>query len=289
MSADDKNTLDDLVNTPGGVNSVSAGGGIDVAGTSAVTVSHENTSSAASINNGPAEHIDALTVDTYGHVTAVSKQTMSASDIGAASTGELTTHKSSGDHDSRYYTEAEVDARLNVKLNTTNPDATGEYRIGGSRVLDKPSTILRGWVGATQAFGIGGSICELGGVAFEPGTFTVEAHETGALRELVYTTKASSERFKQDIAPSTLNGGECLKWNAERFRYIKDVEANGDRAATREWYIAERIFDASGERFIIRDREGRIQNTDDRAMIADMVLTIQQLEDRITKLEAKLS
>ena len=288
MSASDKANLDSVVSSPGGVQSIVAGNDIDVSGTSVVTVSHEDTSSASSINNGPAEHIDALTIDGNGHVTAITKQTMSASDIGAASTSDLNTHKTSGDHDGRYYTEAEVNSLLGFKLNVSNPDATGQYRISGTAVVERQGiyTALKSGTN-TVLFGDGTGLLQLGGVAYSaaPLAFDVQCIEDGVMREIYYTPVASSERYKQDIHLSPFTGGECLKWTIDEFRYIGDVEQLGDEAKVRHWVIAEKILEASGEAYIQRDNDGLVVNTDDRAMIADLILTVQQLEDRITQLE----
>jgi len=72
----------------------SAGGGIDLAGT---TFSHTDTSSQASVNNSAGTVIQGITLDTYGHITA----------IGSANL------------DSRYYTETETNSLLSAKLDSS--------------------------------------------------------------------------------------------------------------------------------------------------------------------------
>lgn len=51
-----------------------------------ISVSHADTSSASSINNSGATVIQDVTVDTYGHVTAMGSKTLNAGDVGALST-----------------------------------------------------------------------------------------------------------------------------------------------------------------------------------------------------------
>lgn len=54
-----------------GVTSIVAGGGIGVSGTTTVTVSHADTSSQTSVDNSNGTVIQDVTLDTYGHVTAL--------------------------------------------------------------------------------------------------------------------------------------------------------------------------------------------------------------------------
>lgn len=42
----------------------------------------------------------------------------------------MKTHKTSGDHDGRYYTESEVDKKLNLKANAATPTFTGIIKHG---------------------------------------------------------------------------------------------------------------------------------------------------------------
>jgi cytoskeletal protein CcmA (bactofilin family) len=62
------------------VATVAAGGGISVSGsgseTAAVTVSHADTSSQASVNNSGNTYIQDITLDTYGHITGISSATV---------------------------------------------------------------------------------------------------------------------------------------------------------------------------------------------------------------------
>ena len=68
----------------GDITGVTAGGGITGGGTSgAVTVSHADTSAQGSVNNSGATVIQDVTLDTYGHVTALGSKTLTAADVGA--------------------------------------------------------------------------------------------------------------------------------------------------------------------------------------------------------------
>lgn len=58
----------------------SAGGGLSLSGT---TFSHSDTSGQGSVNNSGATVIQDVTLDTYGHVTALGSKTITAADIGA--------------------------------------------------------------------------------------------------------------------------------------------------------------------------------------------------------------
>lgn len=84
----------------GDITGVTAGSGITGGGTSGtVTVSHADTSSQASVNNIGTTVIQDITLDTYGHVTALGSTTLS---IPAA------------------YTNSDVDAHLNTGTATTD-------------------------------------------------------------------------------------------------------------------------------------------------------------------------
>ena len=68
----------------GDITGVTAGTGLSGGGTSgAVTVSHADTSSQSSVNNSGATVIQDVTLDDYGHVTALGSATLTASTVGA--------------------------------------------------------------------------------------------------------------------------------------------------------------------------------------------------------------
>ena len=97
MSAADKTKLDGVASGATANQTITAGSGIDVtdgAG-AAPTVAHEDTSSQGSVNNSGATVIQDVTLDGFGHVTALGSKTLSAADVGAATSGH--------NHDSDYY------------------------------------------------------------------------------------------------------------------------------------------------------------------------------------------
>lgn len=84
MSAADKVKLNNIETGATTDQTITAGGGLTGGGSGNVTLSHANTSSAASKNNSGATVIQDVTVDTYGHVTAMGSKTLTYSDVGAA-------------------------------------------------------------------------------------------------------------------------------------------------------------------------------------------------------------
>jgi hypothetical protein len=263
--------------------------------------------------------MDGITFDGHGHVTGVSKQTMTPGDIGASPSGHdhagtyapashtssadhdsryaAASHTSSGDHDGRYYTEGEVNSLISGRLPINNPSFTGTLKYSSVDALNMGSGFLKLYYGAGNdvLWGDGYDELYLGGVQYAGGAFAVEADENGVMRRIKYDTIASARRFKTDIEPTPLTGGECLKWDGSRFKYINEVEKFGDDATPRDWYIAEDILDASGEAFVKRDIDGEVLNTRDRAMLLDVIITLQDaveeiglLKQRIEELESRV-
>jgi len=71
---------------------ITAGAGLVGGGTGDVTLAHEDTSAQASISNAPGTVIEDVTLDTYGHVTALGSRNLSPSDIGAAASAHSHGH-----------------------------------------------------------------------------------------------------------------------------------------------------------------------------------------------------
>ena len=77
----------------GTITTVTAGGGISGGGASGeVTIDHADTSAQASVNNSGSVYIQDITLDTYGHVTAIASTTVpssapSSSQVGSATSG----------------------------------------------------------------------------------------------------------------------------------------------------------------------------------------------------------
>ena len=198
----------------------------------------------------------------------------------------------SSDHHSRYTdTEARnTIAAQNIYAPKANPNFTTHIEIGGQKVVDRVGNFGQLWATDTLPVINGDGIDEFYGYGIPYGAsqYNLECDEGGGAQRVIrYNAKASTRRMKQDEAPSKLEGGECLGWDITEFRYIKEAELFGDEAKVHNWMIAEDMFDASGEDFIKRDAEGEVVDTHDRAIMADMILTIQALEKRIAELEAR--
>ncbi len=123
MSAADKTTLIGHNNKLNGIEAnakddqtITAGAGLTGGGTGDVTISHADTSSAASLASGSArQYIKGLTLDTYGHVTAWSigtEEDQTAAQIRA---------KVEAANDSNVFTDAD-----HTKLNAIEAGATGD-------------------------------------------------------------------------------------------------------------------------------------------------------------------
>jgi len=100
-----------------GVESLAADTGITVsAATGAVTVGHADTSTQASVNNSNGTVIQDVTLDTFGHITALGSVNL----------------------DSRYYTETESDGRFVLETgDTMTGDLTMSDGTGNARIIIK--------------------------------------------------------------------------------------------------------------------------------------------------------
>jgi len=192
---------------------------------------------------------------------------------------------SANQHHTKYTDAQAVAAGAATYLPITNPNVTGTVRMANLQTLVVSAGYVKLQYNGTDVVS-GDSVDELyiSGVPHSNVQYDLRATDPGGGgRRVYYYDDSSTERAKHDIEPSPLEGGECLKWDAYQFR--KDLE--GDDGPVHQWTIAERIQEISGDDFVVRDDEGLVQNTDDRAMMADMFLTIQYLERRITELEAR--
>lgn len=117
-----------------GTFTVTAGSGLTGGGTlgtanqtgnSSVTINHQDTSSAASIDLDPDETINAITIDTYGHITALTKQDIqSASEsqkglIEIATSGTAASEAETGTDDTRAMTPAATKDAINYRTGNT--------------------------------------------------------------------------------------------------------------------------------------------------------------------------
>lgn len=87
MTAADKSKLDGIEAAAKDDQTISAGAGITVTGAPNPTISHADTSSQASVANVAGTVVEDVTLDTYGHITAIGSRNLSPADIGAAAIG----------------------------------------------------------------------------------------------------------------------------------------------------------------------------------------------------------
>lgn len=127
----------------------------------------------------------------------------------------------------------------------------------------------------------------LHGVPYASQSFQLYATEVGAGRRVYYYDTASARRRKNDIVAAADDPQWMLGLTRTDFTYKSDP-----RKEPKRWYIAEDVYDlaaAAGldpERYVIRDSEGDIINTDDRAILSDAIAVLADLHDRVAALEA---
>ena len=93
---------------------------------------HPSISAASSINNSGATVIQDVTLDSNGHVTSLASKTLSASDVGAASSGH--THTSSSITDLEEYVEDQIGANIvaGSNVSVSYNDTTGQTTISAT-------------------------------------------------------------------------------------------------------------------------------------------------------------
>jgi len=183
--------------------------------------------------------------------------------------------------DNSTYLKLSTGGTVSGKVTVNSQVDADKFQINNVDVLEAAPGFTKLMNGASQIIsGDGVDELYLGGVPFAVGQYAVTCDESGANRRLYYENKASARQYKTDIEPSSMVGGECLAWEPTQFRYINE----GDDGPLLHWFIADDIEEMSGTHFV-KYKDGEVLNTDDRAMIADMVLTIQALNERIAELE----
>jgi len=114
----------------GDITGVTAGSGISGGGTSGtVTISHSDTSSQGSVNNSGATVIQDVTLDTYGHVTALGSHTLTLANLGytGATNANYITNNNQLTNGAGYTTYT-----ANQSLNTTNSPSFAGVNINGN-------------------------------------------------------------------------------------------------------------------------------------------------------------
>ena len=144
--------------------SISTGNTMDIAGgnaistvvgaTDTVTINHDDTSSQASVNNSGAAVIQDITLDTYGHVTALGSTTIGKSDVGL---GDVTNISQEDLTSNILSAVAKSDVGLTDVENKSSADIRGEIvesdipNLNASKITAGALSVNRGGTGATSA------------------------------------------------------------------------------------------------------------------------------------------
>ena len=144
--------------------SISTGNTMDIAGgnaistvvgaTDTVTINHDDTSSQASVNNSGAAVIQDITLDTYGHVTALGSTTIGKSDVGL---GDVTNISQEDLTSNILSAVAKSDVGLTDVENKSSADIRGEIvesdipNLNASKITAGALSVSRGGTGATSA------------------------------------------------------------------------------------------------------------------------------------------
>lgn len=103
------------------------------------------------------------------------------------------------------------------------------------------------------------------------------------------SNSSSSRRYKQDIAPSTFDASPLLDMPMQQFRYIKDVQENGDDAVTNYGLMAEDVADRGLEWLIDRNEKGEPDYIYWSERMPQALLSlIQQQQKQIDALTARI-
>ena len=231
------------------VSTITAGTGIVVSGsgveTAAVTVTHADTSTQASVNNSNGVVIQDITLDDFGHITAI---------------GSL-------DLDTRYYTETEADARfVNTAGDTLtgfltlNSDPTALLHAASKQYVD--AQILSGVVTSAGKWTTARSI-SLGGDA--TGSVSIDGSSNVTLTVAVvddshthdgryYTETEADARFVNATGDTltgflTLNADPTALLHAATKQYVDAQVTSGVVTSANKWTTARSITlagDATG-------------------------------------------
>lgn len=118
MTGDDKAKLDSISGGAAGNQTITAGSGIVVTDGSSSTpiVAHADTSSQGSVANGAGTVIEDVTLDGFGHVTALGSRTLTAANIGAAASS----------HTHSYYSFEGSSPRITISTGSPSGGANGD-------------------------------------------------------------------------------------------------------------------------------------------------------------------
>lgn len=187
------------------------GGGtfnVNTSNTITITVNHEDTSSQASVDNINGVVIQDVTLDTYGHVTGLASLNL---DTRYYTEAEL----DAGQLDSRYYTETEINNLLDDKVDITTQVLAGTG-ISGGGALSANVTISHGDTSSVTNLSSDNS----DGTVIQDVTFTYDTFghvqtssvTTTNLDDRYYTETEADNRFV-NVTGDTMSGNLTVQGN----------------------------------------------------------------------------
>tara|TARA_B100001094_G_scaffold253969_1_gene252563 strand:+ start:40036 stop:44283 length:4248 start_codon:yes stop_codon:yes gene_type:complete len=254
-------------------NALTGGGTLNLNQSSAetITINHQDTSSQGSSNNSGRTYIQDITLDTYGHVTAIGTATETV-----INTDTNTTY-SNGNHLTLTGTEFSVNRDLR---GGTDP-STGVYAIGQN---DQSYFIIHGIFSKKAETYLGGNLISK---LEEDGDFHVEGDV------VAFSTTVSDEKFKDNIG-QIKSGLEKVKklrgvefdWNATSRKGTKDI---GVIAQEVEQVIPEVVSEkvpCVGE---FCENTEKYKTVDYAKLVPVLIEAIKDLSEEVEELKKKLS
>lgn len=222
LSAADKTKLDGIEAGAKADQLFGAGAGIqiDTVGPGDYEIAHYDTSTQSSVNNSGGTVIQDVTLDGFGHVTALGSKSLSAADVGAAS--------SSHTHDDRYYTESQMQGmfgRVFGKRGTTQSIGNSTWTS-----ITLPTEVDDDWGGFTPGqanitLPANGLYIVVAHLAFETNTTGVRGIRlgvTGDVNEGSFTrdvvVDAASQETNLAITTTVRTGGSAGTVNVQGFQ-----------------------------------------------------------------------
>jgi hypothetical protein len=99
----------------------------------------------------------------------------------------------------------------------------------------------------------------------------------------------STERVKQDITPFNISEAAVNALQLVHFKYIQDVETDGEDAPIQIGLIAEEVEKHLGSDFVFYDDEGRVAGIHIDRLVFALLPALQAQSARVTALEERLT
>jgi hypothetical protein len=191
---------------------ISAGSGMtgggnfttDQSSNETITITHSDTSSASSVNNSGATVIQDVTIDGFGHVTALGSKTLTASDVGAVTSSGVTSVATSGGLTGGTITSTgtiSVSSDCRPNSNQYFGGASGEYTY-----YDNSNALVRTYVNSAEVMRLYGG--------------TTGVHFDGNV--IAYSTTISDERLKENVVKIGGALDKISNLNGYTFNYKAD-------------------------------------------------------------------